>query len=155
MFRLQIAPLHNPYLSWRISLYRRLHTLPRSSVGQTPKTHKHRSTQISAHPSLITDPPLWSLAMHRRAPILTSSTRLSNALADLATTTNRRSGRASPILSHKQRLGKHERAIARKLIWPPPLHPLQSSFSLNLSPFLPPLTKFVNKRCFYFNFWLC
>ena len=38
--------------------------LPRSCVGQTPKTHKHRSTQISAHPSLITNPPLRSPAMH-------------------------------------------------------------------------------------------
>ncbi|XP_050245002.1 uncharacterized protein LOC126693160 isoform X1 [Quercus robur] len=45
---------------------------PRSSVGQTPKTHKHRSTQILAHPSLITDPPLRSPAMHGRAPILTT-----------------------------------------------------------------------------------
>ena len=44
---------------------------PRSSVGQTPKTHKHRSTQISAHPSLITDPPLRSPAMHEWAPIFT------------------------------------------------------------------------------------
>ena len=39
--------------------------LPRSRVGQTPKTHKHQSTQISAHPSLIIDPPLQSPAMHR------------------------------------------------------------------------------------------
>ena len=42
--------------------------LPRSRVGQTPnqtpKTHKHRSTQISTHPSLIIDPPLRSPAMH-------------------------------------------------------------------------------------------
>ena len=29
------------------------------------------------------------------------------------------------------------------------------SLSLNLSLFLPPLTKFVNKKCFYFDFWLC
>ena len=72
--------------------------LPRSRAGQTPKTHKHRSTQISAHPSLIIDPPLRSLAMHRRAPILTTdcrqcSTRLSNTLA---ATTDRRSGRHRP-----------------------------------------------------------
>ena len=56
--------------------------LPKSCIGQTPKTHKHWSTQISVHPSLITDPPFRSLAMHRRAPILTTdcrqcSTRLS------------------------------------------------------------------------------
>ena len=38
--------------------------LPRSRASQTPKTHKHRSTQISTHPSLITDPPLRSPAMH-------------------------------------------------------------------------------------------
>ena len=72
--------------------------LPRSRANQTPKTHKHRSTQILAHPSLITDPPLQSPAMHRWAPILTTdrrlcSTKVSNALA---ATTDRRSGRHRP-----------------------------------------------------------
>ena len=45
---------------------------PRSRAGQTPKTHKHRSIQISAYPSLITDPPLRLPAMYGRAPILTT-----------------------------------------------------------------------------------
>ena len=72
--------------------------LPRSRADQTSKTYKHRSTQISTHPSIITNPPLQSPTMHRRAPILTTdrrpcSTRLSNALA---ATTNRRSGRYRP-----------------------------------------------------------
>ena len=72
--------------------------LPRSCAGQTPKTHKHWSTQILAHPSLTTDPPLRSPTIHRRAPILTTdrrlcSTRLSNTLA---ATTDRWSGHHRP-----------------------------------------------------------
>ena len=67
------------------------------------------------------------------------------------------------------RFGRHHRLS----IWLPPttsplhstpkpirsgrrrLHSLRSSLSLNLSLFLPSLTEFVNKRCFYFDFWLC
>ena len=131
--------------------------LPKSRAGQTPKTHKHQSTQISAHPSLITDPPLRSPAMHRQAPILTidrrpCSTRLSNALA---ATTNHRSGR--------HRLPAHSTPLHPQThpIWPlpPPSTPILSfpiSLSLNLSLFLPPLTEFVNKVCFCFDFcFLC
>ena len=128
---------HNPHTHSQTSHTWRSQPTPPSSpihkhLRSTSPIANHASTSIGWAPILTTD----------RRP---SSTKLSNTLVDLAAPTT------SPLHSTPKPTWFSRHC----------LHPLWSSLSrsislsLDLSLFLSPFTKFVNKKCFYFDFWLC